>query len=242
MTTTGVHRQALSRERVLDGAVELTDEIGIEAFTIRRLAAALDVKPMTIYHHVPSKEQIIDGMVDIVFDQIGLPATDVDWRTGIRARCVSARSVLRRHPWAPPLMESRRTPGPATLRHHDAVLACLRAGRPVTRADRARVRGHRQLRLRLRAPGSQSARRRRRRDRGAGRVDGHGGTRRLSRPSPSSRPSGSCGPATGSATPSSSGWTSSSMGSTAPPSVRTEPNDEVWIQFGIRPDLARRGR
>ena len=128
MTTRRTDRPTLSRERVLDGAVELTDEIGIEAFTIRRLAAALDVKPMTIYHYVPSKEQIIDGMVDIVFDQIGLPATDVDWRTSIRARCVSARSVLQRHRWAPPLMESRRTPGPATLRHHDAVLACLRGG------------------------------------------------------------------------------------------------------------------
>lgn len=128
MTTRRTDRPTLSRERVLDGAVELTDEIGIEAFTIRRLAAALDVKPMTIYHYVPSKEQIIDGMVDVVFDQIGLPATDVDWRTSIRARCVSARSVLQRHRWAPPLMESRRTPGPATLRHHDAVLACLRGG------------------------------------------------------------------------------------------------------------------
>jgi len=128
MTTTGIQRTALTRERVLEGAVELTDEIGIEAFTIRRLATALDVKPMTIYHYVPSKEQIIDGMVDIVFDQIGLPATDVDWRTSIRGRCVSARSVLQRHRWAPPLMESRRAPGPATLRHHDAVLACLRGG------------------------------------------------------------------------------------------------------------------
>ena len=126
--TTDPQRQALTRERVLQGALELTDEIGIEAFTIRRLAAALDVKPMTIYHYLPSKEEIVDGMVDSVFEEIELPATDVDWRTGMRGRCISARSVLQRHPWAPPLMESRRTPGPATLRHHDAVLACLRGG------------------------------------------------------------------------------------------------------------------
>lgn len=126
--TTDTQRQTLTRERVLEGAVELTDEIGIEAFTIRRLAAALDVKPMTIYHYLPSKEEIVDGMVDSVFEEIELPATDVDWRTGIRGRCISARGVLQRHPWAPPLMESRRTPGPATLRHHDAVLACLRGG------------------------------------------------------------------------------------------------------------------
>ena len=127
MTTT-MQRPTLTRDRVLEGAIALADEIGIEAFTIRRLAAELDVKPMTIYHHVPGKEAIIDGMVDLVFAEIELPATGVDWRTAIRGRCRSAREVLRRHPWAPPLMESRTTPGPATLRHHDAVLGCLRRG------------------------------------------------------------------------------------------------------------------
>lgn len=127
MTTT-MQRPTLTRERVLQGAIALVDEIGIDAFTIRRLAAVLDVKPMTIYHHVSSKEKIIDGMVDIVFDEIELPATGVDWQTAIRGRCRSAREVLRRHRWAPPLMESRANPGPATLRHHDAVLGCLRRG------------------------------------------------------------------------------------------------------------------
>jgi AcrR family transcriptional regulator len=126
--TKDTQRHTLTRERVLEGAVELTDEIGIEAFTIRRLAGALDVKPMTIYHYLSSKEEIVDGMVDSVFEEIELPATDVEWRIGIRGRCISARGVLQRHPWAPPLMESRRTPGPATLRHHDGVLACLRGG------------------------------------------------------------------------------------------------------------------
>jgi AcrR family transcriptional regulator len=121
-------RTALSRERVLSGAVALADEIGIEALTIRKLAASLGVKPMTIYHHVPSKERILDGMVDVVFDEITLPPAGTDWREGIRVRCCSAREVLTRHPWAPPLMESRATPGPATLRHHDAVIACLRRG------------------------------------------------------------------------------------------------------------------
>lgn len=125
-TMTEVRRLPLTRDRVLDGAMQLADDIGIEAFTIRRLAAALDVKPMTIYHHVPSKSEIIDGMVDIVFSQIGLPDEDVDWQTAVRARCHSAREVLRRHPWAPPLMESRRDPGSATLRHHDAMLGCFR--------------------------------------------------------------------------------------------------------------------
>ncbi len=122
------HRPTLTRERVLSGAIELADEIGIEAFTIRKLAASLGVKPMTIYHHVASKDEILDGMVERVFSEIELPPPDLDWRVSIRARCICARQVLNRHPWAPPLMESRTSPGPATLRHHDAVLGCLRGG------------------------------------------------------------------------------------------------------------------
>lgn len=125
---TETHRPTLTRERVLAGAVALADQIGMEGFTIRRLAEALGVKPMTIYHHVPSKEEIIDGMVDIVFSEIELPAADVEWQTAIRGRCRSARQVLARHRWAPPLMESRTAPLPATLRHHDAVLGCFRRG------------------------------------------------------------------------------------------------------------------
>lgn len=121
-------KPSLTPDRILDGAVALADEIGIERFTIRRLAEALGVKPMTIYHHVPSKEEIVDGMVDRVFAEITLPNSELDWRTAIRERCVSTREVLRRHPWASPLMESRRTPGPATLRHHDAVIATFRRG------------------------------------------------------------------------------------------------------------------
>ena len=126
--TADTQRPTLTRDRILSRAIELADEIGIEAFTIRRLAAALDVKPMTIYHHVPSKDQIIGGMVDIVFSQIELPAGDGDWQAALRGRCRSAREVLGRHPWAPPLMESRPDPGPETLRHHDAVLGCFRRG------------------------------------------------------------------------------------------------------------------
>lgn len=119
---------SLSQDHVLTGAVTLADEIGIESFTMRKLAAALDTKPMTIYHHVPSKEQIFDGMVDIVFGQIALPPTDIDWRDAIRVRCISMRQVLNRHWWAPPLMESRTSPGKATLQHHDAVIGCFRRG------------------------------------------------------------------------------------------------------------------
>jgi AcrR family transcriptional regulator len=126
--STARRARTLTRERVLQGALELADEIGIEAFTMRRLAAALGVKPMTIYHHVSSKEQILDGIVDMVFAEITLPPDDQPWATAMRVRCHSAREVLARHPWATPLMETRTTPGPATLRHHDAVIGCLRRG------------------------------------------------------------------------------------------------------------------
>ena len=132
MTTTNAPQKAarirLTPERVLTGALELADRIGIESFTIRKLAVELDVKPMTIYHHVPSKDAIIDGIVDLVFSEITLPPTDLNWKEAIRVRCISAREVLARHPWAPPHMESRTTPGMATLEHHDAVLGCLRRG------------------------------------------------------------------------------------------------------------------
>ena len=120
-------RRPLTPVRVVSGAVALADEIGIDGLTIRRLADALDVKPMAIYHHVANKEAIIDGMVDHVFAEIDLPPTDLDWRDAIQVRSRSMRRVLARHPWASPLMESRNAPGMvATLRHHDAVVGCFR--------------------------------------------------------------------------------------------------------------------
>jgi AcrR family transcriptional regulator len=125
---TAAKRPRLTADRVLSGALTLADEIGIDDFTIRRLADVLDVKPMTIYHHVPSKEAIIDGMVDVVFSEIGLPDAALGWKAAVRGRCASARVVLARHRWAAPYMESRTSPGAATLAHHDAVLGCLRSG------------------------------------------------------------------------------------------------------------------
>ena len=121
-------RTTLSRAKVLSAAIELADEIGIDALTIRKLADRLGVAAMTIYHHVPSKEEIVDGMVEIVFSEIEKPPAGVDWKTAMRRRCISAREVLRRHPWAAPLMESRMSPGPANLSHHDAVIGSLRNG------------------------------------------------------------------------------------------------------------------
>ncbi len=121
----GAKGQRLSAERVLDGAMALADEIGIEHFTIRKLADALETKPMTIYHHVPSKEAIIDGLVDRVFAEFERPLSDLGWQVAMRHRCISARAALRRHPWATPLMASRTNPGPENLGHHDVVLECL---------------------------------------------------------------------------------------------------------------------
>ena len=119
---------SLSRDRVLEGAMTLADEVGMEGFTLRKLATWINVKPMTIYHYVKNKEDIIDGMVDLVFEEIGLPATDLHWKDAMRSRARSVRAVLAQHPWATALLESRTSPGSATLRHHDAVLGCLRRG------------------------------------------------------------------------------------------------------------------
>ncbi len=124
----GAGRAPLSQERVIAGAVELADAIGIDPLTIRKLAAHLGVTPMAIYHHVASKEEIVDGMVDTVFAEIELPPPAQDWKAAIRVRSRSARAVLARHPWATPLMETRTNPGPAVLGHHDAVIGCLRRG------------------------------------------------------------------------------------------------------------------
>ena len=119
-------RAPLSRDQVLRAAVALADESGMAAFSMRKLGEAVGVEAMSLYNHVASKADLLDGMVDIVFSEIGLPAGDAGWKAAMRQRAISAREVLGRHRWAIGLMESRRSPGPATLRHHDAVLGCLR--------------------------------------------------------------------------------------------------------------------
>jgi AcrR family transcriptional regulator len=119
-------RVPLSRERVLRGAVSIADVGGIGSLTIRSLAQELGVKPMSVYHYVANKDEILDAIVDMVFSEIELPSMSDEWRSEMRRRAKSARAVLRRHPWAIGLMESRRTPGPASLRHRDAVIGTLR--------------------------------------------------------------------------------------------------------------------
>jgi AcrR family transcriptional regulator len=110
----------------LRAASSLADRDGIESLSMRKLGHKLGVEAMSLYNHVRNKVDMLDGMVDLVFSEIELPASGVDWRTAMRQRAISVHQVLLRHPWANGLMESRTTPGPANLRHHDAVLGSLR--------------------------------------------------------------------------------------------------------------------
>lgn len=120
-------RTALSRDRVLRCALELADRSGIAALTVRSLARTMGTKPMSLYHYVANKDEILDGIVDLVFSEIDLPAAGGDWRNEMHRRAHSVRRALQRHPWAVGLLESRTSPGPGTLQHHDATLGTLRA-------------------------------------------------------------------------------------------------------------------
>jgi AcrR family transcriptional regulator len=119
-------RIPLTRQRVLGAAVALADRGGVRSLSMRKLAQELGVEAMSLYHHVANKDDILDGIVDVVFSEIDLPSGEADWKAAMRQRAISTREALLRHPWATGLMESRSTPGPATLRHHDAVLGILR--------------------------------------------------------------------------------------------------------------------
>jgi AcrR family transcriptional regulator len=119
-------RVPLTRERVLRAALVLADQGGIEALTMRRLGQDLQVEAMSLYNHVADKDEILNGMVDLVFSEIDVPADTASWKTAMRQRAISARDALLRHPWATSLMQSRTKPGHATLRHHDSVVGSLR--------------------------------------------------------------------------------------------------------------------
>ncbi len=119
-------RAPLSRERVLRAALVLADTGGIESLTMRKLGQELGVEAMSLYNHVANKDDILDGIVDLVFGEITLPLDGAAWKPAMRWRAFSARDALLRHPWATSLMQSRTKPGAATLRHHDSVLGSLR--------------------------------------------------------------------------------------------------------------------
>ena len=128
----------LSKQRVVAEALLLADSEGVDRLSMRRLAGSLGAGAMSLYHYVANKDELLDGMIDIVFEEIELPREDADWQSAMREQAISARQVLARHPWAIGLMDSRTTPGPATLRHREAVTACLRrAGFTVVMATHA---------------------------------------------------------------------------------------------------------
>lgn len=121
-------RGRLSRDEVLRAAVAYADEHGIASLSMRKLGEALAVEAMSLYNHVANKSDLLDAMVDHVFGEIVMDPDASGWRRAMRLRAISAREVLSRHRWAIGLLDSRTSPGPATLRHHDAVLGSLRAG------------------------------------------------------------------------------------------------------------------
>jgi AcrR family transcriptional regulator len=119
-------RPALSLDRIIDAAVGVADRSGLAGTSMRSVGRELGVEAMSLYHHLEGKDALLDGLVDWIFTRIDLPEPDQPWRLAMSERAVSARRVLGAHPWALGLIESRRVPGPALLRHHDRVLGCLR--------------------------------------------------------------------------------------------------------------------
>ena len=120
-------RRPLSRDRVLRAAIRLADEGGLESVSMRKLGQVLQVEAMSLYKHVANKDEILDGIADLVMGDFEVPSGDVDWKTAIRRGAISAHQVLLRHPWASSLIESRLNAGPARLRYLDAVIGVLSA-------------------------------------------------------------------------------------------------------------------
>jgi AcrR family transcriptional regulator len=128
-------RIPLSRDRVLRAAVGVADQSGIESVTMRRLAEVLGAEPMSLYYHVAKKEDVLDGMVDVIVneintavDQLAIPSSAGQWKRAMRQRILAARQVLLRHRWAPGLFETRSNTSPAVLRYMDGLLGLMRAG------------------------------------------------------------------------------------------------------------------
>ena len=122
----GTTRAPVTRDLALRAAMALADRDGLASLSMRRLARELGIEAMSVYHHLKNKEDLLDGMVDLVFTEITPPVPGQDWQTVLRDRAESTRTVLRRHPWAISIMDSRTTPGPATLRQQDAAIGSLR--------------------------------------------------------------------------------------------------------------------
>lgn len=125
-------RKPLNRERVMRAAIDLADEGGLEAVSMRRIGQALRVEAMSLYKHVASKDDILDGMADLITSEFEVPSATGDWRAELRSSAISAHEALLRHPWASSLIESRLVLGPARMRYVDGVIGVLLgAGFPV---------------------------------------------------------------------------------------------------------------
>jgi AcrR family transcriptional regulator len=122
------NRAPVNLKRTLEVGLAVADSEGIQAVTMRRIARELGVEAASLYHHVNGKDQILDGLVDVVAAEIELPKSSADWREAVSRRAHNTRSVLRRHPWAVSLMASRTSPGPATLGLLEAGIRCFREG------------------------------------------------------------------------------------------------------------------
>jgi AcrR family transcriptional regulator len=119
---------ALTKDRIIATAVDLADRDGIESLSMRKLGQQLGVDPMSLYNHVRDKDDLLDGIADAVVGEIDAPSAGSDWRTSMRDVLLAARTAMLRHPWAAEVLETRETPGPATMRHMEVVLGILRRG------------------------------------------------------------------------------------------------------------------
>ncbi|WP_306912901.1 MULTISPECIES: TetR/AcrR family transcriptional regulator [unclassified Arthrobacter] len=121
-------RVRLNRDRVLRAAVSLADEVGVGPLSMRRLAQELDVVPMALYKHVANKEELLDGMVEVIVGEIDPAVGGTDWKSAVRLRVLSARRVLQRHKWARRVLESRTNQTPAVLEYMDSFTGMFLAG------------------------------------------------------------------------------------------------------------------
>jgi len=121
------HREPLTRTRILDAALELADEGGVDAISMRKLGNRLGVEAMSLYNHIANKDEILDGLIETVLGEIDTPSVDDDWKDGMRRRATSAREVFRRHPWAMEVVERHsQSTSPQRLAYHDEILGVLR--------------------------------------------------------------------------------------------------------------------
>jgi AcrR family transcriptional regulator len=121
-------RTTLTRQRVLEAAIELADRDGLESVSMRQLGQELGIEAMSLYTHVRSKDDLLDGMIEVVVGQVPVVDAGDDWKAALRSSMLGARGVLLRHPWAPDVIETRTAPGPAILRQYDTVMGIMRGG------------------------------------------------------------------------------------------------------------------